>query len=415
MPLSLELAFTYLLTRKRQSLVSMIGVSLGVAVFIGMAALMFGFQTYFIAKIIDVSPHVVMKDEHREPHSQPVKLAYQQPAAVELQSLKPRDEMRGIKEGMQIVRALAGRGDLKVAPTLRGEVFLRYGSKDVNATLIGIDPVREPHVTHIRRDLIAGSLEALHNTANGLILGDGLQKKIGAQVGDTISVISPANVKLRMKVVGTIRTGITTMDNTEAYALIKKSQVLQNRPNVVNQIRIRLPDAKKAAALAVELERHYGYRTESWEESNRNVLSIFVIQQSITFSSVGAVLIVAAFGIFNIISTVVYEKTRDIAILKSMGLSEADVRRTFLIQGLLVGVAGTLCGWFFGFCIIRGLASIRFHLEGFITAEGFVLYESSFSYLVSAAFAITSAAFAGYLPARKAAKLRPVEIIRSAA
>ena len=124
-----------------------------------------------------------------------------------------------------------------------------------------------------------------------------------------------------MKITGLMRTGINSIDSGQAYALLKTAQVLQDRSNIVNQIRIRLADVTQAEPLARRIEAQVGYRTESWEETNRNVLSLFVIQNSIMYSVVGAILLVAAFGIYNIISTVVYEKTRDIAILKSLGFA----------------------------------------------------------------------------------------------
>ena len=121
------------------------------------------------------------------------------------------------------------------------------------------------------------------------------------------------------------------------------------------------------------------------------------------------------FGIFNIISTVVHEKTRDIGILKSIGFEERDIRRIFLIEGLLVGLVGTLLGWALGYGLTRLLGAIRIHNEGFITAEGFILHYTIIHYLIAGSFALLSATFAAWLPARKAAHLNPVDIIRGAA
>ena len=120
--------------------------------------------------------------------------------------------------------------------------------------------------------------------------------------------------------------------------------MLQDRSNVVNQIRIRLADVPGPSHWRAGSRGQIGYRTESWEETNRNVLSLFVIQNSIMYSVVGAILLVAAFGIYNIISTVVYEKTRDIAILKSLGFAERDILAIFLAEGVIVGILGGIAG-----------------------------------------------------------------------
>ncbi len=414
MPLTLAIALTHLRNRKRQTLVSVLGVAMGVGFFIAMAAMMQGFHVYFINKVIDVWPHVTIKDEYRAAPLQPVQRLFDA-GVVTLYGLKPRDELRGIKDAETVLDGLNRRADLSAAPTLRGQVFLRYGSKDVSATLVGIEPEHERRVSQLEKDLIAGHLNALYSAANGIILGDGVAKKVGAELNDTLSVISPAGVMLKMKVVGIFRTGITPIDNFESYALLKKAQILQNRPNVINQIRIRLRDVSQARSVASSIEARLGYRTESWEETYENILGIFVIQNAIMYSTVGAILIVAAFGIFNIISTVIHEKTRDIGILKSIGFEERDIRRIFLIEGLLVGLVGTLLGWMLGYGLTRLLGTIRFHIEGFVTAQGFLLSYSITHYLIAGSFAMLSATFAAWLPARKAARLNPVDIIRGAA
>lgn len=414
MRLILDIAVTHLVHRKRQTLVSVLGVAMGVGFFIAMAAMMQGFQRYFVAKTIDVSPHIVIKDEYRTPPPQPVE-QYYRAGAIRLLNVQPRDERRGIKNGMAVVDAIARQPDVAVAPTLAGQIFLRYGTKDVSATLYGIEPEKERRVTYLEQDLIAGSLNGLYTTANGIILGSGLADKVGAALGDTLSIISPAGVILKMKVVGVFRSGVTAKDNYESFALLKKAQILQDRANVINQIRIRLRDIDRAAALARSLEARYGYRTESWEETNKNVLGIFVIQNGIMYSTVSAILIVAAFGIFNIITTVIHEKERDIAILKSIGFEEGAIRGIFLLEGAVVGVVGTLIGWALGYGLTELLASVRFNVEGFVKTEGFVLYYSFRHYLIAGFFAMIASLVASYLPARKAAAVNPVDIIRGGA
>lgn len=412
--LTLDIAFTHLRNRKRQTLVSVLGVAMGVGFFIAMAAMMQGFQHYFIAKVIDVWPHVVIKDEFRTAPLQPAQRLWPE-GALNLRGLKPLEELRGIRDAKTKIAELNQREGLAAAPTLRGQVFLRYGAKDVSATLVGIEPAQERRVSRLESDLTAGRLDDLYSAANGIILGEGVATKVGAKLHDTLSVISPAGVILKMKVVGLFRTGITVIDNFEAYALLKKNQILQNRPNVINQVRIRLDDVDRAHAVAADIEARYGYRTESWEETYENILGIFVIQNAIMYSTVGAILIVAAFGIFNIISTVIHEKTRDIAILKSIGFEEGDIRRIFLLEGLAVGIVGTLLGWVLGYGLTQMLGAIRFNIEGIISAQGFFLHYSLIHYLIAGGFAVASSVLAAYLPARKAARLNPVEIIRGAA
>jgi lipoprotein-releasing system permease protein len=218
-----------------------------------------------------------------------------------------------------------------------------------------------------------------------------------------------------MKVAGLLRTGITSIDSFQAYALLKKVQVLEGRANVINRINMRLDDVTRASAVAARIEALEGYRTESWEEANEEVLGLFVVQRAIMFSVVSSILIVAGFGIFNIISTVIHEKTRDIAILKSIGFQERDLRRVFILEGVLLGAAGAVLGWIMGYAIIEALGQVRFEMDLIATVQGFVLERWYGHYLISGAMAMATAGFAAYLPARHAADLDPVAILRGGA
>ena len=147
---------------------------------------------------------------------------------------------------------------------------------------------------------------------------------------------------------------------------------------------------------------------------NRDILGLFVIRNAITYSIVSAIMVVASFGIFNIISTVVMEKRRDIAILMSMGFRASDVQGIFLIQGVLVGLLGMFMGWAVGYGLLQILGTIKFTVPGMTDKQGFVLDRSFMPYAIGGAFALVSAVAAAWYPARKAAHVRPVDIIRGA-
>lgn len=414
MRLIIDLARGMLSRRRRQTLVSVLGVALGVAFFIAITSIMRGFQTYFIQQVIDVQPHIVIKDETRNPAPQAAQMAAPD-GAVAINGVKPVDRLRGIRapgEKLAVLEAIPGAA---AAPILTGAALLRYGSRDVTITVTGVDPTRYARVSNIEKDMLSGRLEDLRATANGLIIGDSLALRLGVQLGDTVVAVSPRGVSLQMKIVGLFHTGLATLDQSAGYVLLKVNQVLQDRPNVVNQILLRLGDVTQAEPLAREIEARFGERTESWEEQNRNILTVFVIQNAIMYSVTGAILLVAAFGIYNIISTVVFEKTRDIAILKSLGFTEGDVQLLFLAQGLIAGFLGAALGCLIGQLMIEGLAQVRFHTETPAGNDRFLLARDWRIYAIASGFAVASAALAAVIPARRAARLDPVQIIRGAA
>jgi lipoprotein-releasing system permease protein len=412
--LLLDLARGMLARRRRQTLVSVTGVALGVAFFIAIAALMRGFQTYFVNQIIDVAPHVTIKDETRTPPAQAVEVLHPD-GAIAVHGVKPRDRIRGIRAAGDKVAMLEAMEGVAAAPVLQGQALLRYGSRDVSAVITGIEPARHVRVSNIEKDMTAGRLEDLRVTANGIIIGEALALRLGIGMGDSLAAISPQGVVLSMKVVGLFRTGIQAVDQGHGFALLKVSQVLQDRPNVVNQILIRLADVTQAEPMARRIESRFGDRTESWEEQSANILTVFVIQNAIMYSVTGAILLVAAFGIYNIISTVVFEKIRDIAILKSLGFTEHDIQLLFLIQGLVAGMLGALLGCGLGALMIEGLAQVRFATETPAGQNGFILERDWRIYLAASFFALLSAGIAAVIPARRASRLDPVQVVRGAA
>lgn len=414
MKLLFDIAMTHMRGRIRQTVISVAGVATGVGFSIGMASLMQGSQDDFIARVIDNTPHIVVKDEHRDPPRQPAMQAFEG-GAIALKGLKPKEELRGIRNPLPRVVALDAMSGVAAAPVLRGQVVVRYGGKDLAVALVGIDPRRERRVSNIESDMVEGALKDLYTAANGVIVGTGLAAKLGALVGDTLAVSSPAGVRLRMKVVGLFRTGVVALDNGEAYALLKKVQILQDRPNVINEIRLKVDDVNRAAALARRIEDRIGYRTESWDEANQGILEVFKIRNAIMYATVGAILVVAGFGIFNIVSTITYEKVRDIAILKSLGFTEGDIQRIFLFEGVLIGAVGTAGGWVLGFALCKLLGTVEIELAQMTELTGLPIIYSPWHYAIAGACAMASAAVAGYLPARKASRLNPVDIIRGAA
>lgn len=410
-----SVALQYLTHRVRQAVISVSGVMLGVAFFIAISGMMQGMHNFFIQRLVDSYPHVRITDEFRSPAPQPAAMRHPEAMTV-IRGLKPRDEIQGVRNWRQIVETLKETPGVTYSPIMSGQAFLRYGGKDVSTTLLGIDPRLEKSASKLARDMAEGTLEDLLTDTNGIILGRALLDKLGAGMGDRLIVVSPEGVIRQMKIVGIFDSGVTQVDGSTSYAGIKKVQVLQDRINKINQINIRVDDVDSAPAVAAMLERKFRYKAESWQEAFQNIFELFVVQDSIMYTTVSVILLVAGFGIYNIISSAVMEKYRDIAILKSMGFSEDDVIGIFFFQGVIIGMAGVLLGWGLGFALVELLASVELSLERDvpIRLEGFPMYRSPWLYAAGGAMGVISAAFAAWIPARRAAQLNPVDIIRGA-
>ncbi len=412
MPLPLAIALAHLRARKRQTLVSVLGVTLGVGVFIAIGGMMQGFQSYFRTQIIEANPHVLVSDEIRSPAPQPLQMLHPG-AAVAIRRILPRDPVRGIVGAGAILDALSHMPGVAAAPTLRGQMILRRAGRDYAVTGLGIEVAREKAVANLADDIVAGSLDALATQPNGVVIGASLAKKMGAGLGDTIIAATTAGGETGLRIVGLFHTGLEQQDLAFVYLPLTKQQSMQARPRVVNEIHIRLADISRSIPLAQAIEGRFGFKAAPWEETYARILSVFVLQNSVIYSSTGSILVVAAFGIFNIISTVVLEKGRDIAIMRSIGLAGRDIVTVFVVEGTIVGVLGVLAGWLVGW----GIASVLRHVPApgaENPGDTLRIVQSVSLYGLAGGIALGSAIAAAFLPARRAARTDPLDVIRGA-
>ncbi len=406
----LDIAITHLRSRVRQTLVGVLGVATGVGFSIMMAALMEGSQADFIRQLVDSLPHISVTDETRQPPRQPAELAYD---AVQFAGLRVPVVRPGIKNPMAIMAGIEGWLPGAIAPSVQAKAVIRYAGRDTATSFTGLDPRREPKVSKLPTQIRQGSLDALYKSTNALILGDGLARKIGARVGNTVTIVSGVGRTLDCTIVGISHTGVAQIDDASSYGLIKTGQILANQIGLVNELRIRAADALQAREIAARIEAQTGYKSVSWQEAHEDLLSAFEVRNIIMYTVVGAILLVASFGTFNIVSTITHEKARDIAIMKSLGFRADKVRRIFVIEAAVIGMVGAVLGWALGYVLTRAMGTIEIKSPFMDTSSIPVLY-SPLHYALATCVALASSLVAGYFPARKAAAVEPVEIIRGA-
>jgi lipoprotein-releasing system permease protein len=410
MNLVFDIAWTHVRSRARQTLVATAGVATGVGFSIMMAALMQGSQDDFIRQLVNALPQITISDEHRSPPPQPAEANF---AAAEIHGLTPESRRRGIKNPLATIASLGGWIDGGIAPSVKVQGLIRYASRDVGTSIVGIDPRYEARVSKLVSQMRQGTLASLYGATNGIILGDRLAEKIGARVGANITVQTGDGVRLSSQVVGFFHSGVRSVDEATAYVLVRTAQVLAQQTGLVNEIRVRVKDAMAARSVAARIERETGYKSVSWQEANEDLLSTLIIRNIIMYTIVGAILLVASFGTYNIISTITNEKARDIAIMKSLGLNEGMVRRIFVSEASMIGLAGGALGFALGYVLCLGLGSIEIK-NPFMDASRLPLSYSAWHYVIAMSVALVSSVAAGFLPARKAAGVHPVDIIRGA-
>lgn len=412
----MRIALVHLLSKKRQTIVAMLGVTFGIAIFIFQAGLMSGFQTTFIDQTVNTTANIRIYNETSVDRPSVLDKINNQPGQWNVvRNQKPKEEELKLKNGLQIMHVLEKHPAVAgVSPFLGSQAIFKLGIAEVAGRAAGVDIVKENVLFNVDDYMVEGDIVKLQTIPNGIILGEGLAQKLVAKMGDNINVLSPLGVSIEMKVVGIHRSGLVEVDNTRAYINIRNAQkLLKVDGSYITDINIKLKDIDQAETLAKEFEKKFGYKAQDWKSANANIFGIFKIQNLITYLIIASILIVSGFGIFNILMMIIYEKMPDIAILKATGFKDRDIRQIFLTESLIIGILGGLLGLLLGFVMQKVVGSIKMDVRGFISMEYLKFNSSPVFYIFAYCFALLATALAGYIPARKASKVDAIDIIRS--
>lgn len=410
--LLLGIAYRHLSKRARQTLVAVAGVAVGVGFFLAVSSMMIGSQNDFVKRLIDVAPHIIISDELRSPPPQPGVLAFPG-AAVRLHGYKQRNEVRGIRNWQQILAAAGAYPGAVASQSLSGAVTLRVGGREEALAVIGIDPAIEERISNIEDSLKSGRLRNLETVQGGLIIGEEQARRLGVGMGDVLGATSSRGGTRSLRVVGIVEKGRGATTAGSGYTLLREAQSLTGQPFIINRIGVRLPDPYQAQTVAADLERRFGYKAESWQERSADFLGLLLTRNIIMYTVVSAILLVASFGIYTVVSNSVTDKRRDIAIMRSMGFSEGDLQGIFVAQGIMVALIGVVFGFLLGLALMQILGSLNFNIQGRV--EHIPLDRRPFQFAIAGGASLVSALVAAWLPARKAARVDPVDILRGAA
>jgi lipoprotein-releasing system permease protein len=258
--------------------------------------------------------------------------------------------------------------------------------------------------------MVSGNLHDLNRVHNSILIGKGIADKLSLHTGDNITVRSGKGTMLIMRVVGIFATTIKAVDETKSYANITTVQSLMGKDrSYVTDIKVNVTDYNNAPSVARQIEAITGYKAEDWVKANEQLKAGFKVRAVILNSVIGVILLVAGFGIYNILNMTIYEKIKEIAILKAQGFSGKAVTSIFLQQAVMIGLIGGIVGVTFGFLLTLMVSKI------YIGAGTLKYLPMSFyipHYFQALSFGIITTIAAGYFPARKAAKVDPVTIIR---
>jgi len=408
------IAFRQLWERKFLNGLAALGVTLGVLSLIFTNDLLAGLKRKFTDTVTRMSAHVTVYDRQllRTPPMLAIyengfvaaRIAHQTPGDRQLRIQRPAEVVRSIQQLPGVVAA---------AGYVVGSAVLAFGPKEIPVDLRGIDPVRQDRVTPISEYLAQGNLRSFGAANDGIILGAGVASRLGAKVGDSVLVGSPLGERATLKVHGIFDSGITALDNVRTYVLLRTAQAILGKPDMVRRVDVKLDDPERAVEVTAQLERMLGYDAESWEEANSGVLTVWLqMKQSFNFV-VGAILMVGGFSILAIQIMIVFQKTRDIALLRAVGFRKRDILAVVLLQGAVVAMIGAAIGNVVGHYMVVAMSHVRTPgAGGTIHYEYVPIYEDPRFYYYGTAFALVVGLVASFIPAWRGSRVEPVEVLR---
>jgi lipoprotein-releasing system permease protein len=405
---SLYIALRFATHRKRSLFLSLIGVVFGVAIFICTQAQTQGFAQFFINSTIGSNGALVLRSRF-EPRSQGLVVPTKNVSALPAR----RNFFEGIYNVSEIMRVSRQFSNVVAcSPVLRGNVSARSGFETTTVELFGIDPPAHLRATDLAKQIIDGKFEDFTNDTSSAILGYRLADQLEVGRGDSIQLLSPSGEYWRFMVAAIARSGVGAIDSTRVYVQTRVAQRLLKKPYQASMIIYKLRDPDRAPALATHFETLFRHVSQSWQEREESTLQLFIMLRLSVAITVSLMILLAGFGIFNVLTMSVLSKIREIAILRSMGYRQVDISAIFLWQGALIATVGSLIGCFLGALLTWIVSNVPIHIRGLLYTNHFLVVWDWRHYFWATVLAGIAVFIASYVPARRAAQLQPVDTLR---
>jgi lipoprotein-releasing system permease protein len=390
---------------------SLAGIVFGVGFFIFGQAQTSGFEQFFVKTILGTDGAIRVQDRIRITFTT-MELEDDDGSPWVIENTENFKHIEGIEQPLEVIEALKKFDSVTgISEVLTGSVVMGTNFRSYTGRLYGINIDDHIAVSDLENQIIFGDLYDFRSKPTGILIGSGLARLLQVTLGDTV-VLTSLGLNSRYTVAGIFETGVSDIDRQRVYMKLTEARSVLQRPHGASFLQVNLVDPMRAKEEAFHMMNTIFYHVASWQERQKSWLDAFFVLRFSTALTVSTIILLAGLGMFNTLAMLVLEKTKEIAILRSMGYTRRDISSIFLWQGIFVLIAGTFLGWIVAILITYGVSKLPFRVTGIFSTDSFVVHWSIWHYLTATITATVIVMIASYIPARRAAQLEPGDVIR---
>jgi lipoprotein-releasing system permease protein len=391
---------------------SLLGIVFGVAFFVVTQAQTSGFEAFFIRTILGTNGAIRVSDRFQDIHGTVSKVSEDGQARFVFHSREGARYVEGIEYPKELRKATASfPGVTGISEILEGAGVLDTGSRSHSVRIHGIRAQDHVAVSDLEDQVINGSMKSFRDDRLGILVGNRIAERLRLEPGERV-VLAGSHESLNLRVAGIFETGVSQIDKSRIYLDLSTARAFLRKPHGGSVFQVGLSESEKAPALAAQMQETFAHRVVSWQEREKVWLDVFKALRVSSAITVSTIILLSGLGMFNVFAIMVIEKTRDVAILRSIGFTPGDVSRIFLWQGALVLALGIVLGCLLAAAATYGISRIPLRIRGIFSTDSFVVNWDVSHYLWAVAIAIVVVGVASWIPARRAARIEPAKIIR---
>lgn len=407
-----RIAFRFLTAKKRAMLMSLACIVLGVGLFVVTQATTSGFEGFFIKTILGTNGAIRIEDKFQDTLRSMEAGGPGSGSTFQVEQKEGRKYIEGVEEPKLIIDALHQFKNVAgVSEVVTGSALMRSSFKTDSIKMFGIELDNHLQVSELGNQIVQGAIEGFRNAPSGALVGKVIAERLHLDVGDSFVLVSTGQSR-RYQVSAIYETGVSDIDKERVYLHMSEARSLLKKVTGATFIQVSLFDPDRAVKDAEQMEEVLRHGAKSWQEREKSWLGVFRALRLSSGITVSVFTLIAGLAMFNTLAMIVMEKTKEIAILRSMGYTREDISGIFVWQAVIVLSIGVVLGWGLGAGVTYMVSETRLRITGIFATDKFIVAWSVWHYVAASVTAIAMVMVASLIPSRRAARLEPGDIIR---